>query len=277
MKLIVLDENEVICVKIELETVQNSRDLGGLTTPDGSRLKMGRVLRTANMSMLNQHDIDLLRSYDLRLVLDFRTQTVINATPNVKIEGVEYVHIPIVKDLNSRVMSKGDYESRTMADILLTFSQDFCGKGVLWMRDFYKNLYSSDYSLSQYKIFLDYMKNNTQGAVIFHCTAGKDRTGVGAILFLTALGIDREQIICDYLETNKSVEADIRATEALGREKGVSQCVIDDIAKINGVLREYADAVFSYIDTYPTPEDFFKDKMGIDKTYLAELRENYLE
>lgn len=264
-------------MKLELETVQNARDLGGLSTKEGKRIKYGRLLRTANMSMLNGHDIELLRSYDLRLVLDFRTQTVIDVTPNVKIDGVKYVHIPIVRELNSRVMSKNDYESRTMADILLNFSMDFEGKGVLWMRDFYKNLYSSDYSLSQYKIFFDYLKENTQGATIFHCTAGKDRTGVGAILLLSLLGIEREQIIADYLETNKSVEKDIRDTEALGRERGVGQEIIDDIAKINGVMREYAESVFAFIDTYSTKEDFFKDKMGIDDDYIQALRDNYLE
>ncbi len=264
-------------MKIEFETVQNSRDLGGLTTKDGRRVKYKRLLRTANMSMLNERDVSILREYDLKLVLDFRTQTVINATPNVKLDGVEYVHIPIVKDLNSRVTSKGDYQTRSMADILLTFSADFGGNGVAWMRDFYKNLYSSEYSLSQYKIFFDYLKNQTQGATIFHCTAGKDRTGVGAILLLSLLGVEREQIINDYLETNKSVEADIRAAEELGREKGYEEKIISDIAKINGVMREYAEEVFAFIDTYPTIEDFFKDKMGLDDEYIAKLRNNYLE
>lgn len=264
-------------MKLELETVQNSRDLGGLTTASGKRLKYGRILRTANMSMLNEHDIEVLKSYNLKRVLDFRTQTVINATPNIKIDGVEYIHIPIVKELNSRVMSKGDYEKRSMADILLTFSADFNGEGVPWMREFYKNLYSSEYSLSQYKIFFDYLKENTQGATIFHCTAGKDRTGVGAILFLSALEIEREQILSDYLKTNEYTRADIESAEALGRERGIDEKIIADIAKINGVMREYADAVFAFIDTFPTPEDFFKEKMGIDREYLNSLRENYLE
>ena len=200
-----------------------------------------------------------------------------NANPNVEIDGVKYVHVPIVRDLNSRVTGKSDYESRSMADILLTFSQDFGGNGYPWMLDFYKNLYSSDYSLSQYKVFFDYLKDNKQGAVIFHCTAGKDRTGVGAILLLSALGVDRELIMADYLEKNKSAIKDVVEAQELGRARGVDQKIIDDIFKINGVLPEYAQHVFDYIDTYPTPEAFFKARMGIDEAYLAELRNNYLE
>ncbi len=262
---------------LELQGVKNSRDLGGLDTYDGRKTKYGRILRTANLSMLTERDIDILRGYKLKRVLDFRTQTVINATPNVKIDGVEYVHIPIVQELQSRVMSRDDYKTRTMADILLKFTLDFKGNGLAWMKDFYKNLYSSDYSLSQYRIFFDYLMENKQGATIFHCTAGKDRTGVGAILLLTALGVKRELIIADYLKTNESARADIEATEALAREQGIAENLIADIAILNGVLDEYARDVLAFIDTFPTPEDFFAQKMGIDKEYLTALREGYLE
>lgn len=262
---------------LQLQTVQNARDLGGLSTYDGRTVKYGRILRTANMSMLNEHDIRLLKSYNLKRVLDFRTHTVIKSTPNVKIDGVEYVIIPIVKELSSRVMSKKDYETRTMADILLQFCSDFKGEGIKWMKDFYKSLYSSEYSLSQYKVFFDNLKENKSGAVIFHCTAGKDRTGVGAILLLTLLGVKREQIILDYLETNTSVKRDIEETLALGRERGTPMEILRDIPYLNGVCEEYAKDVFDFIDTYPTPEAFFKDKMGIDREYIEELRENYLQ
>ena len=262
---------------LDLQTVKNARDLGGLTTPTGKRVKYGRLLRSANLSMLNAHDIEVLKSYELKRVLDFRTQTVINATPNVKIEGVEYVHIPIVMELASRVMSKDDYQTRSIGEILLRFTADFKGNGLEWMKDFYKNLYSSDYSLSQYKIFFDYLIKTTQGATVFHCTAGKDRTGVGAILLLTLLGVEREQIIEDYLKTNESALPDILETEALARERGFDGKIIADIRILNGVLREYAQAVFDFIDTFPTAEDFFKSKMGMDDAYIAKMRQMYLE
>lgn len=264
-------------MRIALETVSNARDLGGLSTYDGRHVKHGRILRTANMSMLNERDIKILKDYDLRLVLDLRTKTVMDANPNVKIEGVEYVHIPIVKDLNSRVTSKGDYENRSMADILLTFTSDFAGEGEAWMMEFYKKLYSSDYSLSQYKIFFDYLLKSTQGAVIFHCTAGKDRTGVGAILLLSLLGVKREEIIKDYLLTNESTSKEIREAQELGRQRGYEERIINDIPKVNGVMPKYAKAVLDFIDTYPTAEDFFKDKMGLDDAYICTLRKSYLE
>lgn len=264
-------------MKLNLQTVKNARDLGGLTTYDGRRVRLGRLLRTGNMSMLSESDAEILRGYSLKRVLDLRTKAVIDASPNVKLEGVEYIHIPIVKDLVSRVTSKGDYEKRSIGEILLRFTADFEGKGHEWMINFYRDIYSSDYSLSQYKIFLDYLKESTQGATIFHCTAGKDRTGVGAIFLLTLLGVKREQILEDYLRTNESAMLDVAEAQALARERGVDEKIIEDIASVNGVHKEYADAVFAYIDTYPTPEEFFKAKMGIDEEYIRKLRNNYLE
>ncbi len=262
---------------LNLKSVKNARDLGGLSTPDGRKIKKNKLLRTANLSQLSTEDEKALKEKGLTLVLDLRTSEVINANPNVIIDGVKYAHIPIMRELGLKVTPKSEYEERSIGEILLGFSKDFNGEGVSWMRDFYKEISSSDYSLSQYKKFLDYIKNNTQGATLFHCTAGKDRTGVGAILLLTLLGIDREQIIADYLRTNDEVRADIESAEALGRERGESETVISEIAKINGVMREYADLVLDFIDTFPTPEDFFKEKMDITDDYIATLRNNLLE
>ena len=264
-------------VNLGLKGTKNARDLGGLEARDGRRVKYGRLLRTGNLSMLTKEDTKLLKSMNLKRVLDFRTQTVINSTPNVKIDGVEYIHIPIVQELATRVMSKNDYETKSIGEILLRFTADFQGKGHEWMLAFYRDLYSSDYSLSQYKIFFDYLKETTQGATIFHCTAGKDRTGVGAILFLSALGIKREQILDDYLKTNESAIIDVREAQAIGRAQGYGEEIILDIERVNCVLPEYARAVFDFIDTYPSEIDFFKAKMGIDEDYINTLRDNYLE
>ena len=262
---------------LNLKSVKNARDLGGLSTPDGRKIKKNKLLRTANLASLSPSDARTLKDMGLTLVLDLRTSEVISANPNVIIDGVKYAHIPIMRELGLKVTPKSEYESRSIGEILLDFSRDFNGKGVSWMRSFYKEISSSDYSLSQYKIFLDYIKNNTQGATLFHCTAGKDRTGVGAILLLTLLGIEREQIIADYLRTNDEVRADIESAEKLGRERGESEVVISEIAKINGVMREYATLVLDFIDTFPTPEDFFREKMNIDKDYISTLRKALLE
>ena len=262
---------------LNLKSVKNARDLGGLSTVDGRKVKENKIFRTANLSMLSKEDEKILKEKNLTLVLDLRTSEVINANPNVKIDGVEIVHIPIMKELGLKVTPKSEFEKRSIGEILLGFSKDFDGKGEEWMRNFYSEISTSDYSLSKYKIFLDYIKNNTQGATLFHCTAGKDRTGVGAILLLTLLGVKREQIICDYLKTNESTKADIESAEKLGRERGESEAVLSDIAKINGVLEDYARGVLDFIDTFPTPEDFFKQKMHLTDSDINTIRLRLLE
>ncbi len=263
-------------MKIYLEGCKNARDLGGFLTKDKKRIKFKRILRTGNLSLLTERDVEILRSYELKKVIDMRTQTVINATPNVQIDGVEYIHIPIVRELDTKPVSKNDYSSRPIAEILLDFCLDFNGHGIEWMINFYNDLISS-YGLGKYKIFLDVLKENTEGSVAFHCTAGKDRTGVGAILLLTLLGVSREDILNDYLKTNESVCDDIQKTVALAKERGVDDITVHDIPYLNGVDKMYAQIVFSLIDNYSSVEEFFLDKMGIDEQYIKDFKSNYLE
>ena len=205
-----------------------------------------------------------------------RTKTVIDNAPNVKIDGVEYVHVPIVKELDLKPVPSAAYKTRPRAEVLLEFDLGFNGKGIEWMKSFYRDLISP-YGLSQYRYFLDLLRKNKEGCAVFHCTAGKDRTGTGAILFLTLLGVKREDILRDYLMTNESVRDEINDVISLAREKGISEELISEFPYLNGVSEIYANMVFEKIDSYNSPNEFFKCELGIDEAFINELRENYLE
>ncbi|MBQ8164086.1 MAG: tyrosine-protein phosphatase [Clostridia bacterium] len=263
-------------MKIDLEGCKNARDLGGILTNDRRKIKSRRILRTGNLSLITERDVEALRSYGLKKVIDMRTQAVINVTPNVKMDGVEYIHVPIVRELDSKVVSKNDYESLPIDRVLLDFCIGFNGCGIEWMKKFYNDLVSP-YGLGKYRMFFDILKENTEGSVIFHCTAGKDRTGVGAILLLTLLDVPRDEILKDYLRTNESVSSDIEKTVALAKKTGTDEKIIHDIPYLNGVDKMYADIVFERIDKYPSPEEFFLKEMNIDAEYIKEFRSNYLE
>ena len=263
-------------MKIVFEKCQNARDLGGIITENGRRIKKKRILRSGNLSLITENDIKLLKEYNLRLVIDMRTKTVIDNAQNVKIAGVKYVHVPIVKELDLKPVPSEEYKKRSHSEVLLDFNLGFNGKGIEWMRSFYSDLISP-YGMGQYRLFLDLLKQNTEGSVLFHCTAGKDRTGTGAILLLTLLGVDRKTILQDYLETNESVRAEINDVIALARERGVSEEIIAEFPFLNGVSELYANMIFEKIDSYKSPEEFFKSEMGIDENYIKEFRENYLE
>ena len=122
------------------------------------------------------------------------------------------------------------------------------------------------------------LKDNKDGAVLYHCSAGKDRVGIGTLIFLSALGVSRENIIKDYLLTNESYAAAINEARMLGRTQGVSEKILDTIEPLSGVDISYIAAALDVIDnTHGGMDSFFKNQLGLDESYINELRENYLE
>ena len=121
---------------------------------------------------------------------------------------------------------------------------------------------------------------NGDAPLLFHCTAGKDRTGVAAALILLALGVSREDVMEDYLLTNPCRAV----TRAALREKfaarfGSSDPRRDRIVEVfTGVTAESLQLALDAIDrTYPTFEAYLQEQYGIDAAALCRLRQMYLE
>ena len=113
--------------------------------------------------------------------------------------------------------------------------------------------------------------------LLFHCTAGKDRTGVAAALILTMLGVSRDDVMADYLHSNNCrgdavTRVKARYAAAIRRDPRMEQ-VIDDLM---GVKREYLEVAFAAIEQeYPTFEAYLNGEYGIDAGKLEELRLRY--
>ena len=121
------------------------------------------------------------------------------------------------------------------------------------------------------------IKENKEGAVLYHCSAGKDRVGVGTMLILLILGAKYEDILEDYLITNKSYQATIDGAIRLGRERGVSQGILDAVSAVNGVITGFLNKAYEIIMSHGSVEAFLENSLGIDEKYIQEFRSNYLE
>jgi len=97
---------------------------------------------------------------------------------------------------------------------------------------------------------------------LFHCTAGKDRTGMGAALFLAALGVDEETIYSNYLESNKNLEG--KYAKMLEEHP--------EAEKMFGVQRSYLETGLSYVkETYGSIENYLTEVLAVDIDKLKEL------
>lgn len=265
-------------MKIELEGLLNARDLGGITCCCGKRIKYGRIIRSDNLSSATEKDCDKLFDYGLRKIVDFRTNDEVLASPDKKICGVEWISNPILKNLTTGITRKEEKKADSLKELLLNFSLELGENGQSWLASLYVPLVSDEFSLNGYRRFLDILKENKNGAVLYHCSAGKDRVGVGTMIFLSALGVSREDIIKDYLLTNESYKDVIEEATQLGRVRNVDEKILATIRPLSGVDIEYICKAFEVIDTvHGGIDSFLKNQLGLDEKYINELKENYLE
>jgi protein-tyrosine phosphatase len=170
--------------RLLLQTMYNVRDLGGFASRDGQVTAFGRFLRADAPVRLNQQDLQLLLDFPVRTVVDLRSPNEINGQPHGLRDqpGIDYVNIPLLGD---------------DMDIGIAAVQKFdLASDVVGLADLYIHLLDqSRESLGQVFRLLARAK---PGACLFHCSHGKDRTGLVAALLLLLAGVSDQDIISNY-------------------------------------------------------------------------------
>lgn len=195
---------------LDVKGGRNFRELGGYQTVSGKKIKMHKLIRSGHLADLLKEDQEYLRRYGLKYDIDLRTSFERNKQPDRKISGVEYFADPVFdEDLTNSTMSISDMARE---------SQD-PGWGYQRMLWAYKNMATGKNANKAYQHLFEVLLANEKDSesVLFHCTAGKDRTGFGAILILTALGVPMKTIEKDYLFTNEVIKDFV--SQLLAKEK----------------------------------------------------------
>lgn len=220
---------------LHLASVANARDLGGYRTTDGHTVKTGEVFRSGDLSKLSDADSAALTADDLRVVADLRTGVERAVNPD-RIPAGASLHVHDVigqfspQDVASTLSAGGDL-SRAF---VTAPGANEAFAGVL------HDIIDSD------------------GAVLFHCTAGKDRTGWTAAVILTILGVDRDTVNYDFLLSNYYRNA------APGDA-------------VNGVLQSALDASFDQVNqTYGSFDNYVHDGLKLTDADIAALKAKML-
>ncbi|MFR0795342.1 MAG: tyrosine-protein phosphatase [Oscillospiraceae bacterium] len=148
-------------------------------------------------------DAQALTKYPLRTVVDFRTDLEREQKPDRVLPGVQYVHCPIVQQAAAGLTR----EARRPLCGRRRAREAMAGRERAFMCELYRSLVTQAFSIAHYRQFFALLLAQTDGALLYHCTAGKDRVGVGTMLLLTALGVDWPVIVENYLITNERMAA----------------------------------------------------------------------
>lgn len=266
---------------IGLTGVKNARELGGIPAAGGKKVRHGLLLRTGALCDATEEDRRILaQDYRLAWVADFRTLKEANARPDPAFRGASFYHL-LVLDENGGGMSRA---ARSVAE---QGRSDFAALLVEMARagtfsdKSYCELLFTAWGMEAYRAFLDLaLKNDGEHALLFHCTAGKDRTGIGAALLLSALGADREAVMEDFLLTNQYLAHELALVEEYVRRScpGEADALMPAIRATAGVDRRCLELMLEEIDQrFGSMDAFLSGPMGFNGRKLERLRAIYLE
>lgn len=239
-------------IPISLSTIRNIRDLGGTKNVDGRVIRPGCLIRSAHLGGASPEDVEALqREHHLRTVIDLRTVKEREEQPDFT-EGLEYLPLPIIEDLRAGITHEKKAEEELFPD----------------MAYLYREMMNREGSRAGFRRVLTaiFTHDFDQGAVLWHCTEGKDRCGMTTALVLEALGVDRETIQADYLVTNQTNLAKAKA-------------VYDRILPLRGeafaqsVYRAYiADERYLQAAWDAMGEDYLHAALGLEDSLIQSFR-----
>ena len=237
-----------------LQGASNFRDLGGYATASGQRVRRGHVFRSDHLAGLTPQDQRQLQALGVQHSLDFRGEAECQATP-YDIAGVQRVALTIEPTVIARMQA-------LVAQGIVPTTEET----VDLMRETYRDFVNRN--ADTYGRFLKHLLEQPTPQV-FHCTAGKDRTGFAAALLLSALGVGRATIEHDYLLTNQLYRRDPRL-EGNGHPH---------VMKVLWQVQpEFLHAAFETIDTqHGGMRDYLHGAIGLSPQEVAELQRMLLE
>ncbi len=261
---------------IGMERIANARELGGYRMTEGRTVRHGKLLRTGKLYDATPADMERLTGYyGLTLVIDMRTTDEVAQAPDPGIPGVDWMHVRIVDEdsEDSNELAAVQYTKANTVEGLLEISKDGSAAKAI-----YSGILDSDYTKKAYRDFFHLILENDGGTVLYHCTGGKDRTGMGSILLLAALGADDDTCLDDFVLTNVYNRRKIEAAVDQVRPYTDDERVFTVIRSLVGVSREYMGAFVEEANRrYGSLLDFVRDGIGISDEEIALLRERYTE
>lgn len=232
--------------------MENFRDLGYLG------IKKGMLLRGGSLYRVYQRDIDMLKKdHNLKVVVDLRSNAEVLKRKDRDIPNVKHLHIPLLPEKDGVPLQDPiiNVKGLDLPDIINS----------------YRLLVARDRKESWTKIFELLLKNNEDG-IYYHCSAGKDRTGLVTAIILTVLGYDKKTIYEDYLLTNKNKLHHRKFAKQIPDKK--LQKVFIHYFEAN---KEYLDASFDEIDkVYGSMDNFLKECCSLDAEKIKFLKQKYL-
>ncbi len=244
---------------VKMENAYNFRDTGGYKTADGKEVVLGKVFRSDAIDKLSDKDLKTFKDRKITTVVDFRG-----------VEEAKKAQDRLPENTNYLLCPAGSNNLPTAQDMVKflkdkNFLFDMYGEGGL---PYFGERYRS--------LFVRLLTLKPNEALLFHCTGGRDRTGMASALFLKILGVPQEVIEDDYVASNFYLAKNPTMKNmysGLSKMAGMSEAEIKTQMELRPeLIRNFFGAINK---KYGSVENFFQVEMGIGPREIAVLKQKY--
>ncbi len=250
----------------ELRPVLNCRDLGGIETQNGRTIRSGLLIRSGGLHLYQESELDILRIYRIHTILDLRASYAWKKKPDPDIEAVHAIY-------DGKTAAGGDAIDFTAKGFGQTGNAAL--KQIDKLQEYYNNM---PFGYDAFHVMMKELKSG-HTPFLFHCSKGKDRTGIAAMILLGALGCDDETIMRDYLLSNEYRKEEIQNRLAEGRknhpnDSGYMKLMFLREGVDEQMGREVLDNLKAKCGSW---ENYLYSEYGWDETDLEAFRRRFLE
>lgn len=241
-------------------------DLGGTPNKEGKHILPNRIIRSGCLNHLRPRHAKELRAHRLVKVIDLRTEVEIADRPDRSIDGVRFVHIPVFEE---RVVGITREKKQNYVEML---------RGMRDIADLYQAMVTDPFCVAHLGEVVREIVFGDQYAVLYHCTAGKDRTGLITMLLLTLLDVDEAVILQDYLAINRRQRPVAIACYLLGMLLTFDKRLALKAKDYFTAKPEYLlGAMQTISQQYGSVSAFIRDRLGVDDEAKAAFKAKMLQ
>lgn len=253
--------------------ITNLRDLGGYPCADGKSLEKGHFFRSAGLSKLSEEDITILKELGLRIIVDLRSDLEVAKEPDIVPEFCDYYRYSGIVTMDDPNAATGDMDMKSAVMAMMQ------GDGGLpnpmdYLIDCYETMAGQS---NAFRELFSLIINYPDKPLLFHCTAGKDRTGIAAALILLCLGAEEKTVMEDYLLSNNYRKAENESILAAVRSQLEDERVL---AMMNMMLEVQPSFLKAFIEKvhalYGSWDNYFEQALGVSTEQRLDMQKRYL-
>lgn len=259
-----------ISTRLSFEGLNNTRDLGGIKAADGRRIRPLRLIRSGQLYFATKADVAEL-SKIVGAVADLRTDREIMEKPDPDLVCA-VLRLPIMTDMTAGVTREKNSDEKAFEEVLE--SEKYA---LRYMCAVYRGFIENEAAINGYKRFVKLLLENESGAVLWHCTAGKDRAGFAAVITQALLGVPMQDIKEDYLYTNACLEQEISTLiDHLGKDADDKRRTT--MKTLFGAREEFLVAALDCAqEIYGSLDGYIEKALGVTDEERRILQSKYLE